>query len=133
MALNRRPALLLEALLLLDGPRRLRHGFEPAPGYGLPALVGEPVGTLFYLSQRPVDLPETTLGLLPYGGVHLAGEHILAQVAGVERGIPLGLAEILFVGGHAFSYAHQFVAQAQYPLTLLSHELLVYLLIWHGF
>src|SRR5215212_4820582 len=113
MALNRRPALLLEALLLVDGPRRLRHGLEPAPGYGLPALVGEPVGTLFYLLQRPVDLPETTLGLLPYGGVHLAGKHILAQVAGVERGVPLGLAKVLFVSRHAFPYAQEFVAQAK--------------------
>src|SRR5919112_3355322 len=112
-ALNRRPALLLQTLLFLDGPRRLRHGLEPAPGYGLPALIGEPVGTLFYLPQRPVDLPEAALGLLPNGGVHLAGKHILAQVAGVERGVPLGLAEVFLVGGHAFSYAHQFVAQAQ--------------------
>src|ERR687889_2233857 len=109
MALNRRPALLLEALLLIDGPRRLGYGLEPALGYGLPALVGEPVGTLFYLPQRPVDLPESTLGLLPYGGVHLAGEHILAHVAGVERGVPLGLAEVFFVSSHAFSYAHEFV------------------------
>src|ERR687889_192292 len=119
MALNRRPTLLCEALLLLDGSRRLGHGLEPALGYGLPAIVGEPVGTLFYLPQRPVDLSEAALGLLPYGGVHLAGEHILAQVARVEHLVPLGLAQVLFVGGHAFAYAHQFVAQTQEPFTLV--------------
>ena len=81
MALDWWASLLLEALLLLDGPYRLGHGLEPAPGYGVPAVVGEPVGSVFDLLQRPVDFPEAAFNLLTYGGVHLAGEHSLAHVA----------------------------------------------------
>src|SRR5215203_4710393 len=127
--LNRGSSLLLEALLLLDGPYRFGHGLEPSPGYGVPAVVGEPVGALFYLLQRPVDFSEAALDLFPYGGVHLAGEHILAQVARVELGVPFGLAEVPFVFGHAFLYAHQFIAQTKQPLSLALYELLVQLLI----
>src|SRR5918994_3103867 len=81
MALDWWASLPLEALLLLDGPYRLGNGLEPASGYWLPAVVGEPVSSVFDLLQRPVDLPEAALGLLTNGGVHLAGEHILAHVA----------------------------------------------------
>src|SRR5215210_2365242 len=129
VSLNRGSSLLLEALLFLDGPYRFGHGLEPAPWYGFPAVVGEAVGALFYLLQRPVDLPQAAPDLFPYGGVHLTGEHILAQVARVELGVPLGLAEVPFVIGHAFPDAHQFIAQTNQPLSLALYEVLVQLLI----
>src|SRR5215204_6882462 len=127
--LNRGPSLLLEALLFLDGSYRFGHGLEPAPGYGLPALVGKTVGTLFQFLQGPVDFSEAALDLFPNGGIHLAGKHILAQVARVELGVPLGLPEVPFLIGHAFPYAHQFIAQAYQPLPLALNEVLVQLLI----
>src|SRR5829696_1398030 len=83
VTLDRGAALLLEAALLLDGPYGLGHGLEPAPWYGLSALVREPVGALFDLLQGPVDLSEAALDLLSYGGVHLTGEHGLAHVPGI--------------------------------------------------
>src|ERR687898_767185 len=94
----------------------------------LPRGMGSPLS-----SQRPVDFSEAALDLFPYGGVHLAGEHILAQVARVECGVPLGLAEVPFVIGHVFLYAHQFFAQTKQPLSLALYELLVYLIILHRF
>src|SRR5215210_211187 len=133
VSLDRRAPLPFEALLFLDGPYRLGHGLEPAPGYGLAALVGEAVGSVFDLLQGPVDFPEAALDLLSYGGVHLAGKHILAQVPGIERGVPLGLAEVLFVCGHAIAYAHQFIAQAYQPLPLAFYELLIYIIVVHGY
>src|SRR5918992_910360 len=119
MPLDWGASLPLKALLLLHGPYRLGHGVEPAPGYGLPAVVGESVGSVFDLLQRPVDFPEAALGLLTNGGVHLAGEHSLAHVARVGRGVSLGLAEVRFVSGHAFADAHKFFAQGFQPLSLM--------------
>src|SRR5215211_804883 len=134
MPLDRRSSLLLKALLLLDGAQRLVHGLEPTSGYGFPTLVGEPVGAVFYLLKRAVDLPEAALGLLAYGGVHLAGEHRLTHIPGVVlRKVSFALAEISLVLGHALAYAHQFVAQAYQPLSLVFYELLVYLIVLHGF
>src|ERR687898_1818202 len=59
------PVGLAVALLLLDGSDRLRYSLEPTPGYRIPAIVGEPVGALFYLLQRALDGMEPPLHLLP--------------------------------------------------------------------
>ena len=96
-----------------------------------PWLLGKGTDVIFdaVLADRPVDFSEAAFYLFPYGGVHLAGEHILAQVARVQLGVPLGLPEVPFVFGHAFLYAHQFIAQTYQPLSLALYELLVQLLI----
>ena len=119
-------ALALEALLLLDGSECFWDGLQPAAGYGLSALVREPVRSLLYLLQRPLDDPEPVLDLFDDGGVDLAVEYIPAHVARVVvrlvgHQLPPGTRGLL----RAPQGTEQLFPQAMQPLLLFVDEVLV--------
>ena len=62
--LHRRAPFPLEALLGLDGPDGLGDGLEPAFGDLFSGVLADAVGSLFYLLQGPLDLPEAAFDLL---------------------------------------------------------------------